>query len=114
MKSITSAILSSNLNLSPQPAPDNPSNLLINLPPTTKESRDQAAATAQKAAEAANNAVRNARQTQHKKLRQMQLDRKARPDDLKKAGDRMEKIVTEATAKVKTEVDKKKKMLSSA
>ncbi|KAF2235010.1 ribosome recycling factor [Viridothelium virens] len=114
VKSITSAILASNLNLTPQPASDNPSNLIINLPPTTKESRDQAVATAQKAADVANNKIRNARQAQHKKLRQMQLDKKARPDDLKKAGDKMEKAVAEATSKVKTEVDKKKKVLSSA
>ena len=44
----------------------------------------------------------------------MQLNKAARPDNLKKAGDKMEKIVKDATAKVKVEVEKKKKVLSSA
>ncbi|KAI9662307.1 MAG: hypothetical protein M1821_008474 [Bathelium mastoideum] len=114
IKPITSAIFASNLNLAPQPAPDNPNNLIINLPPTTKESRDQAVATAQKAADTAENAIRSARQAQQKRLRQMQLDRKARPDNVKRAGDKMEKTIKDASAKVKTEVEKKKKVLSSA
>ncbi|KAI9689667.1 MAG: hypothetical protein M1820_010096 [Bogoriella megaspora] len=111
IKSIKSAVLGSNLNLTPQPAPDNPNNILINLPPTTKESRDQAVQTAQKAADIAKEAIRNARQAQHKKLRQMQQNRTARPDDVKKAGDKMEKVVADATAKVNAEIERKKKVL---
>ena len=41
----------------------------------------------------------------------MQLARKARPDDLRKAGDRMEKIVEKGNADVKKMVERSKKAL---
>ena len=70
---------------------------------------------ATKAAEQANNAVKAARQTQQKKFRNMSLDKKVRirSDDLKKAGDKMEKVVQAGTAEVKKIVDSAKKVLES-
>ena len=64
-----------------------------------------------KAGETALHMVRQVRQTQQKKLRAMQVARKARPDDLKKAGDRMEKIVEKGNADVKKMVEGSKKAL---
>lgn len=69
---------------------------------------------ATKSAEVATNAVRNARQIQHKKLREMQLGKKARPDDLKKAGDRMEKVIEAGVAEAKKIADSAKKVLETA
>lgn len=43
----------------------------------------------------------------------MQSDKTARPDDLKKAGDKMEKIVQQAQTEVKKLVDNAKKVLES-
>lgn len=43
----------------------------------------------------------------------MQLGKSARPDDLKKAGTMMEKVVEKATAELKKVVDNAKKVLES-
>ena len=61
----------------------------------------------------ANNAVRNARQGQQKKLRAMQLAKSARPDDLKKAGAQMEKVVDKGVQEVKQIVDAAKRALDA-
>lgn len=90
--------------------------LNISLPPPTTESRQKAVQAAGKAADTANTAIRNARGSQQKKLRAMQTGKgatKARPDDLKKAADRMEKVVEKGSAEVKRIVDAAKKMLES-
>ncbi|CAD0086504.1 unnamed protein product [Aureobasidium mustum] len=89
------------------PTGQNPLLLNIPIPPPTAESRKQAVAAAAKAGDVANNAVRNARQGQQKKLRAMQLAKSARPDDLKKAGTQMEKV------EVKKIVDAAKKALDA-
>lgn len=57
--------------------------------------------------------MRDARGKQQKKLRAMQLGRAARPDDLKKAGTQMEKVVEKGTAELKRIVDSAKKVLES-
>ena len=111
MKPISSAILSSNLNLTPQPDQQNAQQLNINLPPPTTEARTQAVQAAQRAADAANTAIRNARGIHQKALRTMQVARTARPDDIKKAGDRMEKVVEAGGVEVKKIVDSAKRVL---
>ncbi|KAI5248376.1 ribosome recycling factor [Aureobasidium subglaciale] len=115
LKSISSAIQSANLNLTPQPDPTgaNPLLLSIPIPPPTAESRKATVNAAAKAGDVANNAVRNARQGQQKKLRAMQLAKTARPDDLKKAGAQMEKVVEKGVGEVKKIVDGAKKALDA-
>ncbi|KAG9997893.1 ribosome recycling factor, partial [Aureobasidium melanogenum] len=115
LKPVTSSIQSANLNLTPQADPTGQNPLLLNIPipPPTAESRKQAVAAAAKAGDVANNSVRNARQGQQKKLRAMQLAKSARPDDLKKAGTQMEKVVEKGVQEVKKIVDAAKKALDA-
>lgn len=61
----------------------------------------------------ATDGIRNARGAQQKKLRSFSLGRAARPDDLKKAGDRMEKLVADGSVEVKRILDSAKKVLES-
>lgn len=67
-----------------------------------------------KAGEKASTSIRDARGKQQKKLRAMQLNKSARPDDLKKAGTMMEKVVEKGSAELKKMVDSAKKVLESA
>jgi ribosome recycling factor len=115
VKPISSSIQSSNLSLTPQPDPtgSNPLLLVVNIPPPTAESRKAAVGEATKAGDKAATAVRDARGKQQKKLRSMQLNRTALPDDLKKAGTQMERVVEKATSEVKKIVDGAKKVLES-
>lgn len=115
LKPVSSAILSSNLSLTPQPDPSgqDPLLLTLNIPPPTAESRKLAVAAATKAGDAANNGIRNARQGQQKKLRAMQVAKTARPDDLKKAGVAMEKVVEKGVGEVKKIVDGARKVLDA-
>ncbi|KAH0290965.1 ribosome recycling factor [Aureobasidium namibiae CBS 147.97] len=113
LKPITSTIQSANLNLTPQPDATNPLLLSIPIPPPTAESRKATVNAAQKAGDVASNAVRNARQGQQKKLRAMQLAKSARPDDLKKAGAQMEKVVDKGVQEVKKIVDAAKRALDA-
>lgn len=85
----------------------------IQLPPPTAESRQKTVKEAQDLADKASTTVRNARGNQQKKLRSLTLGRAARPDDLKKAGTQMEKIVTDGSAEVKKILDNAKKVLES-
>lgn len=87
--------------------------LNVHLPPPTKESRQVAVQAAGKAAETANTAIRNARQAQQKRLRAMQLGKVARPDDLKKAGERMEKVVERGMGEAKKIGDAARRVLES-
>lgn len=115
LKPISSSIQSSTLSLTPQPDPTgtNPLLLLLNIPPPTAESRKEAVNAATKAGDVANNAIRNARGAQQKKIRAMQVAKTARPDDLKKAGDKMEKVVERGTGEVKKIVEGARKVLDS-
>lgn len=112
---MSSAIQSSSLSLTPQPDPTgaNPLLLVLNIPPPTADSRKAAIAEASKAGEKASKNVRDARGKQQKKLRALQLNKSARPDDLKKAGTLMEKVVEKGTAELKKVVDNAKKVLES-
>ncbi len=71
----------------------------------------QALQTATKAGEQTGLAVRNARGVQQKKLRAMQVAKTVRPDDLKKAGEQMEKVVEKGHAEVQKVVDGAKSVL---
>ena len=55
--------------------------------------------------------MRQARGAQQKKLRAMGLAKTVRPDDLKKAGDKMEKLVEGGYGEVKKVVEGAKKVL---
>ncbi|KAF2178361.1 ribosome recycling factor [Zopfia rhizophila CBS 207.26] len=114
VKPVTSAIAASPHNLSPQhPHADTPLTIPVPIPPPTGESRRAALETAQKAAEVADRAIHDARATHHKKLRKFQLEKSVLPDDLQKAGKRMEEVVKKGHAEVKRIVDGAKKVLES-
>lgn len=113
LKPTSSAIQSSTLSLTPQPDPTGANSLLliVNIPPPTAESRRAVVNEAVTAGEKAGSSVRDARSKQQKKLRVMQVSKSARPDDLKKAGERMEKVVEKAQGEVKGIVERAKKVL---
>ncbi|KAI9880145.1 MAG: hypothetical protein M1830_005174 [Pleopsidium flavum] len=111
VKSITSTIQTSNLSLTPQLDPQTPTHLTIPIPPPTQQSRMEALQTAIKAGEQAGMAVRNARGVQQKKMRAMQVAKTVRPDDLKKAGEGMEKVVERGHGEVQKVVDGAKRVL---
>ena len=112
-KAISSAILKSDLNLTPQPDSQNPLQLNVQLPTATAESRQATVKTASDLADKANTAVRNARGVQQKKLRSMQVGKVVRPDELKKASDRMEKVVADGSTEVRRILDNAKRVLES-
>lgn len=93
------------MNLQPVPDPQNPLQLTVPIPPPTKESRDNALAAATKLGEATIEGIRMVRGSTQKKLRNLELKKLARPDDLKKAHREMEKIVEKAVAEAKKTVD---------
>ena len=72
-----------------------------------------AVAEATKAGDKASTSVRDARGKQQKKMRAMQLNKSVRPDDLKKAGTMMEKVVEKGSAELKKVLDNAKKVLES-
>lgn len=113
VKAVSSAIQGSSLSLTPQPDAQNPLQVNVPLPPPTAESRREAVKQATAAAEAANTAIRNTRGAQQKRLNAMKVAKSARPDDLKKAGERMEKVVEKGSAEVKKIVEAAKKVLES-
>jgi ribosome recycling factor len=88
--------------------------LVINIPPPTADSRKAAVAEAGKAGDKAGTAIKDARSKQQKKLRGMQLAKTARPDELKKAGAAMEKVVEKGSGEVKRVVEAARKGLESA
>ena len=55
-----------------------------------------------------------ARQQHHKMLRNLQLERKVRPNDFKKANSVMEKVIEAANKNVKTIRDNAKSALESS
>ncbi|KAL1961599.1 hypothetical protein VTN77DRAFT_1399 [Rasamsonia byssochlamydoides] len=111
VKPINSAVIASNLSLTPQPDPHNPLQLNVPIPPPTKESREQTAKAAKTAMERAVNAVRNSRAVLHKRLQEMQKKKEARPDDVRKAHDQMEKIVEKGQKEIKDLFETAKKAI---
>jgi len=100
IKPISSAITASNLSLTPQRDPHH-LQLNVQIPPPTKESRDQTIKTAKTAMERAANSVRKSRSALHKRLQEMQKKKIARPDDVRKAHDQMEKVVEKGQKEVR-------------
>ncbi|KAJ5753851.1 uncharacterized protein N7511_008004 [Penicillium nucicola] len=92
IKPLTSAIISSNLSLTPQPDAHNALQLNIPIPPPTKESRDKNIQTAKQAFDKAAISLRDSRGAMHKRLQDLQKKKLARPDDVRKAHDQMEKV----------------------
>jgi ribosome recycling factor len=114
LKPLTSAIVSSNLSLTPQPDPHNALQLNIPIPPPTKESRDKNVQVAKQAFEKASSVVRDARGAMHKRLQDMQKKKLARPDDVRKAHDQMEKVTDQGQKEVKDAFDAAKKAMEQA
>ncbi|KAF7593884.1 hypothetical protein BBP40_010695 [Aspergillus hancockii] len=114
IKPITSAIVSSNLSLTPQPDPHNGLQLNIPIPPPTKESRDQTVGVAKAAMEKATAAVRDSRGSLHKRLQDMQKKKVARPDDVRKAQEQMEKLTEKGQREVKDLFEAAKKAMERA
>ncbi|KKK12638.1 putative Hsp70 chaperone (HscA) [Aspergillus rambellii] len=114
IKPVSSAIVSSNLSLTPQPDPHNALQLNIPIPPPTKESRDQTVAVAKTAMERAAGSVRDARGAVHKRLQDMVKKKVARPDDVRKTQDRMEKVAEKGQKEVKDLFEAAKKAMERA
>ncbi|KAJ5986836.1 hypothetical protein N7451_011201 [Penicillium sp. IBT 35674x] len=114
IKPVTSAIISSNLSLTPQPDPHNALQLNLPIPPPTKESRDQSVHAAKQAFEKAASTVRDSRGAMHKRLQDLQKKKLARPDDVRKAHDQMEKATDKGQKEVKDLFDAAKKTLEQA
>ncbi|KAH7135952.1 ribosome recycling factor-domain-containing protein [Dendryphion nanum] len=114
VKPVTSAIAASPHNLAPQPPhSDSPLTIPVPIPPPTGESRQAALESAQKASEQADRVIHDARAAHNKKLRNFKLEKSVLPDDLQKAGKRMEEVVKNGHAEVKRIVDGAKKVLES-
>ncbi|TAQ87494.1 hypothetical protein B7494_g4196 [Chlorociboria aeruginascens] len=106
IKPITSAIQGAEgLNLQPQPDPHNPSQLVMTIPPPTRDTRELALSAAHLARNTAIDGVRYARATMQKKLRAIELKKAARPDDLNRAYNEMKKIHDTGVADVKKAVE---------
>ncbi|KAJ5139125.1 uncharacterized protein N7515_003973 [Penicillium bovifimosum] len=114
IKPLTSAIVSSNLSLTPQPDPHNALQLNIPIPPPTKESRDKNIQAAKQAYERAASAVRDSRGAMHKRLQDLQKKKLARPDDVRKAHDQMEKATDQGQKDVKDAFEGVRKTLEQA
>ncbi|POS83871.1 hypothetical protein EPUL_003443, partial [Erysiphe pulchra] len=112
VRSIISAIQSAAfLNLQPIQDPQEPTHLNVPIPTPTKESRDLALSTARKVGETAITGVRSTRAITQKKLRNIELKKLARPDDLKKAHKEMEKIVEKGINDIKKTIDVARKAI---
>ncbi|PLB44685.1 putative ribosome recycling factor [Aspergillus steynii IBT 23096] len=111
IKPITSAIVSSNLSLTPQSDPHNTLQLNVPIPPPTKESRDKTVIAAKSAMEKSIVAVRESRGVVHKRLQEMQKKKIARPDDVRKAQDQMEKLTEKGQREVKDLFEAAKKSM---
>ena len=110
-KPIASAIMASNLSLTPQQDSYSPFQLNIPIPPPTKESRDQTVQIAKQAMEKAAGTVRDARGAIHKGLQNAQKKKTATPDQVHKAAQQMEKITDKAQKDVRAVFESSKKAL---
>ncbi|PYH50869.1 ribosome-recycling factor [Aspergillus niger CBS 101883] len=114
VKPIRSSIVSSNLSLTPQADPHNSLQLNVTIPPPTKESRDQTIAMAKAAMEKAAGAVRDSRSAVHKRLQDLQKKKIARPDDVRKAQEQMEKLAEKGQKEVKELFETTRKAMERA
>ncbi|KAL4798141.1 Hsp70 protein-domain-containing protein [Aspergillus venezuelensis] len=114
MKPINSAIISSNLSLTPQQDPHNALQLNIPIPPPTKESRDQTVLAAKAATERAAQSVRESRGVLHKRLQEVIKKRLAQPDEARKSHAKMEKLAEKGQEEIKNLFDAAKKAMERA
>lgn len=114
VKPISSAVISSNLSLTPQQDPHNPLQLNISIPPPTKESREAMVQVAKQAMEKAASSIRDSRGGVHKRLQDAQKKKIARPDDVKKTHEKMEKVVEKGQKDIKELFEAAKKALEQA
>lgn len=106
------SLLASPYSLTPSPPdPQNPTHITVPIPPPTRDARLEALQTVTKAGEQAAAAVRAARAVMQKRLRGMGVAKSARPDDLRKAGEGMEKVVERGVGDVKGVVEGAKRVL---
>ncbi len=85
--------------------------ITVPIPPPTRTNRLERMQTVTKAGKQAGAAVRAARAVMQKRLRGMGVARSVRPDDLRKAGEGMEKVVERAVADVKEAVEGARKVV---
>lgn len=112
VKPIISAIQSAAfLNIQPTQDPEEPALLNVLIPPPTKESRDLALKMVHKVGETATTGVRSVRAITQKRLRNIELKKLARPDDLKKAHKEMEIIVEKGIVDIKKCVELARKAI---
>ncbi|KAI6251489.1 Ribosome-recycling factor, mitochondrial [Erysiphe necator] len=112
VKPIISAIQSAAfLNIQPTQDPEEPALLNVLIPPPTKESRDLALKMVHKVGETATTGVRSVRAITQKRLRNIELKKLARPDDLKKAHKEMEIIVEKGIIDIKKCVELARKAI---
>ncbi|KAK1811609.1 hypothetical protein LTR12_013997 [Friedmanniomyces endolithicus] len=107
----TTPLLNPPLNPQPDPSGQNPLLLVLAIPPPTAETRRLAVGEAEKLGERAGVAIREARARQQRKIRGLGVSKLARPDDLKRAGVGMEKVVERGMGEVKRVVEGVKKGL---
>ena len=93
------------------PSADNPLEIHLPVPPTTAESRRQASVIAHERGEAALHALREARGAQKKRLRALELSRKAGPDSLRRAEKELEKLNHKAKEELERIVVDRQRML---
>ena len=96
------------------PSPDNPLEIHLPVPPTTAESRRKAIALAHEKGEAALHLLREARGAQKKRLRALELSKKAGPDNLRRAEKELEQINHKAKEDLERIVKERQKSLERA
>ncbi|KAI5847293.1 ribosome recycling factor-domain-containing protein [Morchella snyderi] len=111
VKKVIKALQQADLNVTPIVDAKTPTQLTMPLPPPTKESRVATVDAAAKAGERANNALRNARQGSHKKIKGL---KGMRADDVRKADKQLEKIMDRVGAEAKKIIDAAKKSIMEA
>jgi ribosome recycling factor len=94
IKPVSSAILSSELSLNPQPDPHNPLQLNVAIPPPTKESRDRSVTYAKSEHLRSSTAIKNARGEMKKLLKRMgRKGGSLQPDDIRALTKRLDAVV---------------------
>lgn len=111
MKKVVKALQQADLNVTPIVDAKTPTQIAMPLPPPTKESRVATVDAAAKAGERANNALRNARQGSHKKIKSL---KNMRMDDVRKADKQLEKIMDKVGAEAKKIIEAAKKSIMEA
>ncbi|KAH0609060.1 uncharacterized protein H6S33_001288 [Morchella sextelata] len=111
VKKVMKALQQADLNVTPIVDAKTPTQITMPLPPPTKESRVATVDAAAKAGERANNALRNARQGSHKKIKSL---KSMRVDDVRKADKQLEKIMDKVGAEAKKIIEAAKKSIMEA